>query len=83
MSKFNRLMSIAVETEQNPNCGNSLVKSRVETDNSGIEPGADCGWRSIADEGTAFTRKNSPSGKSVSSPLRKNISLSPSGKSVV
>src|SRR5882672_6413445 len=51
----------SVETEQNPNCGNSLVKSRVETDNSGMEPGADCGWRSIADEGTAFTRKNSPS----------------------
>jgi hypothetical protein len=30
-----------------------------------------------------FTRKNSLSGKSVSSPSRKNISLNPSGKSLI
>src|SRR5438046_5052425 len=43
----------------------------------------DCGWRSITDEGRAlyaqegraFSRVNNPSGKSVSSPVSKNISL--------
>jgi hypothetical protein len=32
---------------------------------------------------TRLARKNSLSGKSVSSPSRKNISLSPSGKSLI
>jgi hypothetical protein len=43
---------------------------------------ADCKCRSIAD-GAGPLRGNSPSGKSVSSPSRKNIPLNPTGKSLI
>jgi hypothetical protein len=48
-----------------------------EVDIDGLQMEINC-WR-----GQGRYAQNSPSGKSVSSPSRKNISLNPSGKSLI